>query len=293
MANQLQVIKTEIFDVVASTVRGYVSRGELALPAAYSPENAIKSAWLALQECKDSNRRPVLESCTKVSIINALQSMLYQGLNPDKKQCYFIAYGDKLVLQRSYFGSMHVARMVDPSITDICYDVVYEGDEFEYAKTCGRTVITVHRQKLSNVDKSKIIAAYCSVFRGDSESTTIMTMDEIKAAWRKSPTNPVTADGSVKANSTHDQYTRDMAIKTVVNHACKYVINSSDDSTLLSQAIRDTYDDTRDKAEIIGAEIEENANAVEADFDEPYPAVDPATGEVLEQPQADPEDVDF
>lgn len=292
MANQLQVIKTEVFDVVTSTVKGYVSRGELALPANYSPENAMKSAWLMLQECTDSNRRPVLESCTKNSIINALQDMLYQGLNPNKKQCYFIAYGDKLVLQRSYFGSMHVAQMVDPAITDICYDVVYEGDEFEFAKMRGKTVIISHKQKLANISKDKIIAAYCSIFRGDTEDTMIMTMDEIKAAWGKSKMKPIEADGTIKKGSTHDQYTKDMAIKTVVNHACKYVINRSDDSTLLMQTARTAYDDTQDKADIIEAEIAANANAIDVDFAEPV-KVDTETGEIIDPVGTESNDIDF
>ena len=292
MANQLQVIKEEIFDVVESVVKGYVGRGELTLSANYSPQNAMKSAWLMLQECKDSNNHPVLERCIRNSVINALQEMLYQGLNPAKKQCYFIAYGDKLVLQRSYFGSMHVAEMVDPAITDICYDVVYEGDEFEYAKTRGKTVITSHRQKLENISKDKIIAAYCSIFRGDTEDTTIMTMAEIKAAWNKSKMKPVEADGTIKKGSTHDQYTKDMAIKTVVNHACKYVINSSDDSSLLMQTARDAYDDMQDKADIIEAEIAANANAVDVDFSEPV-KVDSETGEIIDPVGSEPNDIDF
>ena len=269
MANQLAVIKTEVFNKVQEMVRGYTNSGELALPESYSPENALKSAWLVLQEAVDANKRPVLENCSRTSVINALQSMLFQGLNPDKKQCYFIAYGDKLTLQRSYFGSMHVAKTVDPTITDICYDVVYEGDEFEMEKHRGRTVIAVHRQKLANIDKAKIIAAYCSVFRGDEETTTVMTMDEIKAAWKKSKMNPVTENGEIKANSTHGQYTKDMAIKTVVNRACKYIINSSDDSSLLAHTARETYDDTQDRADIIETEIAENANSsVGIDFTE-------------------------
>lgn len=293
MANQLAAVKTEVFDRVTSMVKGYVRSGQLALPANYSPENAMKSAWLKLQEVTDTNRRKVLESCTRPSIINALQSMLYQGLNPDKNQCYFIAYGDNLTLQRSYFGSMHVAKMVDPEITEIFYDVVYDGDEFEYSKVRGRTVISKHNQTLANVNKDKIIAAYCTIMRGDTESTTIMTIDEIKAAWRKSKMNPIDERGNLKANSTHAQYTKDMAIKTVVNHACKYVINSSDDTTLLAQTARGTFDDTQEKSDIIEAEISENANTIDADFSEPSepPVVDEATGEVMEQPAAP--DVDF
>lgn len=288
MANQLAVIKTEVFNKVQEMVRGYTNSGELVLPESYSPENALKSAWLVLQEAVDANKRPVLENCSRTSIINALQSMLFQGLNPDKKQCYFIAYGDKLTLQRSYFGSMHVARTVDPTITDICYDVVYEGDEFEMEKRRGHTIVAKHRQKLENVDKNKIIAAYCSVFRGDEETTTVMTMDEIKAAWKKSRMNPVTENGEIKANSTHGQYTKDMAIKTVVNHACKYIINSSDDSSLLAHTARETYDDTQDRADFVEQEIEQNACTIEADFEENEPTAP------SEKPVSEPaEDVDF
>lgn len=290
MANQLATIKTEVFDKVQTVVRGYTNSGELALPEGYSPENAMKSAWLILQETVDTNKRPVLENCTRASIINVLQSMIYQGLNPDKKQCYFIAYGDKLTLQRSYFGSMHVARMVDPSITDICYDVVYEGDTFEIEKRRGHTIIATHRQKLENVDKTKIIAAYCSVFRGDTEDTTIMTMEEIKAAWRKSKMNPVDEHGNIKPNSTHGQYTKDMAIKTVVNHACKYIINSSDDSSLLSESLKTTYDDTQTRADIVEEEIRRNAFGTDIDIpDEQAPEPVAETPE----PAPVPADEDF
>lgn len=290
MANQLAAIKTEVFDKVQTVVGGYTNRGELALPEGYSPENAMKSAWLILQETVDTNKRPVLENCTRASIINVLQSMIYQGLNPDKKQCYFIAYGDKLTLQRSYFGSMHVARMVDPSITDICYDVVYEGDTFEIEKRRGHTIIATHRQKLENVDKTKIIAAYCSVFRGDTEDTTIMTMEEIKAAWRKSKMNPVDEHGNIKPNSTHGQYTKDMAIKTVVNHACKYIINSSDDSSLLSESLKTTYDDTQTRADIVEEEIRRNAFGTDIDIpDEQAPEPVAETPE----PAPVPADEDF
>ena len=33
-----------------------------------------------------------------------------QGLEVDKKQCYFIVYGDKLTMFRSYYGDVAVAK---------------------------------------------------------------------------------------------------------------------------------------------------------------------------------------
>ena len=62
MANQLATIKTEVFDKVQAVVKNYTNSGELALPEGYSPDNAMKSAWLVLQEAVDTNKRPVLES---------------------------------------------------------------------------------------------------------------------------------------------------------------------------------------------------------------------------------------
>jgi len=104
--NQLALVKKDTVDIVAAKVREFQERGELDLPPNYSPENAMKSAWLILQNTFDKNKKPVLHACTKDSIANSLLDMIVQGLNPAKKQCYFIAYGNQLVCQRSYFGTM-------------------------------------------------------------------------------------------------------------------------------------------------------------------------------------------
>ena len=104
MSKETKVItKSDIVDVVASRVRGFLERGEIHLPDNYSPENALKSAYLKLQETKDKSGKPVLSVCTSTSIANSLFDMVIQGLNPAKEQCYFIAYGNQLVCQRSYW----------------------------------------------------------------------------------------------------------------------------------------------------------------------------------------------
>ena len=165
----------------------------------------LRSAWLLLQETVDRNQKPAFEVCSRDSIANALLDMVVQGLNPVKKQCYFIVYGNKLQLQRSYFGTMHIAKSVNPKIEEIISDIVYADDEFEYEKIRGKTVITKHKQKLSNVDKSKIVAAYCTVLYSDSkEESTIMTFDEIKQSWKQSKMSPITEKGDLKPGSTHD-----------------------------------------------------------------------------------------
>jgi len=105
-----KMVDKNVADFVLSKIQKLQSNGEIYFPNNYSPENALKSAWLKLQETKDKNDKPVLQSCTQISIANALLNMVVQGLNPMKNQCYFIPYGNQLTLMRSYFGSIAVAK---------------------------------------------------------------------------------------------------------------------------------------------------------------------------------------
>src|SRR5690606_2036696 len=156
-------LKRDTVDVVAGRINELMRSGELHLPADYSVHNALKSAWLVLQETVDKDKRPVLSVCSRESIANALLDMAIQGLNPAKRQCYFIAYGHTLVCQRSYFGDMALVKRVLPK-ADIWYGIVYDGDVFEYTIWRGRRVITKHEQKVENIDPGRIRAAYCSCF---------------------------------------------------------------------------------------------------------------------------------
>lgn len=259
MATNALVAKKETVDIVAAKIKQFQNNGELIFPKNYVPENALKSAWLILQETVNRDKKPVLEACTKESIANALLSMVVQGLNPDKKQCYFIAYGSKLVMQRSYFGSMAVAKMVNEDVEDVFADVVYEGDEFEYSKVRGKTTIVKHIQKIENVKKDKILAAYATVlYFSGKEETTILTIDQIKQAWKQSQMNPIDDHGKIRVGSTHDKFTADMCMKTVINKACKPIINSSDDKSIVSKFAKATDDELTEAR--VDQEIAGNAN---------------------------------
>lgn len=276
--NQVAIVERNIVDNVASRVREFQRNGELTFPENYIPENALKSAYLVLQETVDRNKKPVLESCTKPSIANALLSMVVQGLNVEKKQGYFIPYGNQLTFQRSYFGSMQVAKSVDPNIQDIYGQTVYEDDDFEYEIKHGKHHVTKHSQKLGNVDRNKIIGAYATILYKDGrEISEVLTFDQIKQAWSQSSMKPIDDKGNIKEWSTHAKFTADMAEKTAINKVCKYVINSSSDSSIVAQFAK------RLDSEIAEAEtqaiIEENANMEMLDFDE---EVHEETGEIIE-----------
>ena len=283
--NQLAIIKEETVDAVARRIGVLQNSRELHLPATYSAQNALKSAWLILQEVVDKAGAPALSVCTRESIMNSLLDMVIQGLNPAKKQCYFVVFGKKLVLMRSYFGSIAVAKLVDPDIEDVVGETIYEGDKFKYQIRRGKKEITEHEQEFGSVDKKKIIGAYAEVIdrEGKVKATEILTIDEIYQSWKRSKMNPFDEQGKVKSGSTHGKFTSDMARRTAINKVCKLIINSSNDSQILSQAVSRAADEmSRAEAE---EQIKERANKgpvvdidhgdpVDADFEEVQGAED-------------------
>ncbi len=257
----LQIVKRSVVDVVKGKIDQFIQSGELFLPKGYSPDNAMKAAWLILQQTVDKDKRPALEVCTRDSVANALLDMVVQGLNPIKKQNYFIVYGKTLVCQRSYFGAMAVTKMVQPKIDDFAFAVVYVGDKFTYGFHNGKKIVREHEQSIEDVDKKKIVGAYCIALdkSGEPFKTEIMTFDEIRQAWKQSQMNPFDEKGNLKEYSTHGKFTSDMALKTVINKCCKAIINSSSDNALLLERINKN-DELTDRA-IAEEEIEENGNS--------------------------------
>lgn len=216
-----------ISDQVLAKIEQFQQDGGLRLPANYSVENHMKSAWLVLQATTDRNGKRALDVCTKGSIANALFDMVLQGLSVSKKQGYFIMYGNKLEFQRSYFGTVALAKRTGGIKTEPVANVIYEGDEFIYTidpKTA-RISIVKHEQKIENIDNNKIKGAYALITLADgSTQVTIMSMAQIRAAW---------GQGATKGNSpAHKNFAEEMAKKTVIGRACKTIINSSDDAWL-------------------------------------------------------------
>lgn len=264
----LALVKTNVVDEVAVRVQQFIQQGALNLPVGYSAPNALKSAWLVLQGTMTRDKQPALSVCTKGSIANALLDMTVQGLNPAKKQCYFIAYGKELVCQRSYFGTMAVAKMVDPTIEEIVAGIIYEGDQFEYSIVRGKEVITAHKQSFENKEKGIIRGAYCTIYyQGERQDTTIMTIQEIHQAWKQSQMNPFDDKGNVKVTSTHGKFTGEMAKKTVINRACKPIINASDDASILGASLRRSDEVSVDYT--VQQSISANANQEMIDLEMP------------------------
>jgi recombination protein RecT len=222
------VKEPKITDQVQDELTRLMVAGRLNLPEDYSASNALSSAWLMLQD---------------------VETKVVQGLNPMKKQCYFIAYGDGLSLQRSYFGDMLVAQRVKPGL-QFYFNSIHEGDTISIGNVRSSSgalikVIKSHDEKFPRSET--IIGAYCgAVLNGEDQGCTVFDMDRIKKSWSKSKTANFD-------NATHKIYPAEMAIRTVCRHFCKAIINSSSDHELL-EAI------TRQDLDAVEAEIEEETS---------------------------------
>lgn len=294
---QLQKVEQQLLqeknvsDNVLNKVRVLESQGNLELPANYSPSNAMKQAWLTISQDKK------LMDTSDASKANALLDMVTQGLNPAKKQCYFIPYGNTMQLQRSYHGNIMMLKR-DAGAADVVAQVIYEGDDFQQElDEVGRVKSISHKQAFGNINKDKIVGAYATVVFEDKQNhIEVMTIDQIEQAWKQS--SMVKDDAGLKRSKTHNNFKEEMSKKTVINRAAKRYINTSTDEGLLKFA---QESDQRQRKEVFDVEVEENQATEELDIPaepdapdfedaqyaepekEPAPAHDPETGEVEQQ----------
>lgn len=241
---------------VGQMVQGFLEKRTLHLPADYSPENSLKEAWLVLQTVQDRDGKPALKICSQESIVNALLDMVIQGLDPAKKQCYFIVYGNSLTLQRSYFGDIALAQRVNPNLK-IYSDVIYKGEDFAVAKELGRhgfvTVVAKHQMPFPRASK-EIIGAYCGAVdqeTGENLGIELMDWEQILTSWKKSKTY------KPNGNSFHVEQPDQAAQRTVIRRYCKFIINSSSDAMLRESMRRQQDEEMRSG---MSAELASNAN---------------------------------
>ncbi len=233
----------------------------LTFPKDYNYSNELMGAYLILKETQDANKKPVLESCSQVSIANTLMDMVTLGVSMQKKQCYPVAYGGKLQCQISVYGNTCIARRYGLKTIDaMC---IYEGDTFTYHIKNARIVIDEHKQDFLHINKDKIIGAYAIVTMDDgSQYVELMNMDMIKQAWKQGYGYKETGSG------THQKFTDQMAMKTVKNRALKYIIR-----TYGTQSVSDAYDnfEATEQADIVAEDvsydISQNANTEDFDVD--------------------------
>lgn len=264
MSNDLtQITQRSLDEQVIGNLNRLQEQG-LEMPPGYSPQNALKSAFFELTNNSGGNLLQLAANNpeTKTSISNALLDMVIQGLSPAKKQCYFIKYGNKVQLMRSYFGTMAVLDRVTGG-AEITPVVVREGDVFEIAMDGPDLVVAKHETSFENLDND-IKAAYVVIkLANGKEVTTVMTKKQIDKSWSKAKTKNVQND-----------FPEEMAKRTVINRAAKYLINTSNDNDLFVQAAKDTLENEFERKDVTPEREEQAAVLEEKLFSNNKKAVD-------------------
>jgi len=273
----IEAVKKDITVQVLDKINLFKNSGELTLPKDYSPENALKSAYLVLSEQKDKSGKSVLDSCTKPSIANALFSMVTWGLSPMKSQVYFIPYGDKLQISKSYLGNIAISKRVS-GVKEVNAVLVYQKDIFNIGVNPKTGIFEViqHETSLENINDSEIIGGYAVVIFNDGRvKTEIMNIKQVETSWNQ---------GYAKGGSpAHKNFRGEMVKKTIINRALKTVIGSSDDSALYDEQ-EVTYPTTESDVKF---EIESKANAEVIDFEEiPTPIDEEKEGKAIDEPKS-------
>lgn len=274
-------MSNELVTMVNNNIEDMKNNEGLSLPPDYSVGNALNSAYLILSDT--SKGQPLLDKCDQGSVIKALMNMAIQGLSPAKNQCYFIPYGNQLVMQRSYFGSISVVKRLS-NVKDIQAQVVHKDDTFKIGGENGVLVVKEFEPSFENLDKP-IIGAFAWVEDLNGNRTyTVMTKKDIDTSWSHAKTKKV-----------QNEFPEEMAKRTVINRAAKFYINSSSDNDLFVQAVNETTsneyenDDRKDvtpaKRSLVADVAENKAEKVEST----EPVKEPVKTAVKEAPSNDQE----
>lgn len=277
-----------MFDIVkiGGDIQLELKQMKVTIPQNYSLENALKGAFLKLQQVVDKNKQPALQVCTKESVQEALLDMVVQGLDPLKDQCYFLVYGTQLACQRSYHGDQAISMRVNPKVVDITSSVVYRGDTFKFSVINGKKVITEHTQTLEGMENGEIVGAYAIAMGEDDKPlyTDIMSAAEIRQSWAQSKAQIFLTNGAVKPESVQGKFPVKMYSKTVIKRLCKKIINTSDDSMLL-QAYGRT-EESYDNGEVIDIKASSRNATKPIDF-EPQKQIQAPTEPMASREQFD------
>lgn len=263
MTNQVPM-KTGVTQIINQAIGMYtkmVENKQVDIPENYSYKNAIQASRYLITKPIESGKNKglsIADLCTPQSILQAVMEMAQKGLNPDKKQCYFIPYGNTCTLSISYQGNVALAKRGGEDIGETYAYAVYKNDKLELAFNPQRGVIEVksYEPDISKWTKTDIIGAFAVITNsnGNVKYTEYMTMEQIKDSWNM---------GFAKGESpAHKNFPDQQAIKTVKSRAVKSFVSTADDSDIVSASDKSAaYTDQE-----ISQELEHKANTLELDI---------------------------
>lgn len=241
--------KEVVSEAIAFAQKGFGGM-PVTLPKGYDLSRAVKNFCFALPDVKN------IERATKESIMQAAHDYITQGLDVAKHQCALIVYGDKLIVQREYFGSVNQAMRLNPDIKEISHGtVIHEGENASASYDDSGRLHIVYKPELSLWNKP-VTAAYVVVtYRDGTTDAEFMTIEEIREAWAMSR----------NGDKVHKQFPAEMCKKTVLNRLCKKLINKSDDAAII--------EDIDERQTVYGEVVDIDAAEYAEDY-EPEPTVE-------------------
>lgn len=278
--NQVAVQQKNITEQVLAKIETFKQAGELRLPADYSPENALKAAYLTLQDVKNKDGRPALDVCKPSTVANALLKMVVWGLSPMKRQVDFIVRGDTLCCDPEYTGNIALAMRYG-GLKHHKGNAIFQGDDFKFeVGVDGRRKLIHHKQDLASIG-GDVIGAYVTYELEDgTQDMEIMNINQIRNSWLQ---------GAAKGGSmAHKNFTDQMAIKTVYNRMTKLLIRASNDAPLMGDNGSDENESKPDVMSEAKQEAIAKANAEEISFEDvPETPQAAAESEAVPQQEAD------
>lgn len=215
-------ISAEIRESVTASITKLVDEEGLAMPSGFNAANAIRKAILVItNDVKDKNNVPAIKACKKGSIAQSILDMVVQGLMPERKQGYFIVYGDSLTFQRSYFGTVAALKRAVPEVYKVVSGVIYEKDTPEYSVTrFNQTYVSALIADPLN-DRGKPVGGYCTIYDRDANvlDGVVMKWEQIQTSWKQSR--------NCRQGGVHDKFPEEMAKRTLISRACKMMLNTS------------------------------------------------------------------
>lgn len=212
-----ELAKSSLVEEIAlSKINQYVELG-MVLPECFNPTNSLKKARMMLNDMKVQGK-PVLEVCTKESVIQCLIDSCCKGLDYSEMQVYFIPRNNIMTNLESVYGRIARAKRASRYYKPIV-QYVHEGDDFQIGVdvTNGKTIIKKHETSLDNLDKP-IVAAYTFVTDDNNDTEVfIMTKREWLTSWKKS------SNGGAVAK----EFERDMIFRTIIKKSTKSLVNAN------------------------------------------------------------------
>lgn len=219
-----QLQKANPADDMKSMVEAHWDRMAAVLPKHMSPERMLQLAISTM------NKNPKLANCTPVSLLSCFMTSSALGLEPNDVnglgQCYIIPYGNTATFIPGFRGLYKLA-LNSGEISSITVELVYKGDEFEYAM--GDDAKIVHKPSMTAEHKPEnVICGYCITHLNNGGiQRTVMSRSEIDKRRNVSKS---------KNSGPWVDWTEEMMKKTVIRQAAKLWPLSSEKSTPIQEA---------------------------------------------------------